>query len=133
MNKAYNTEIISVGTELLLGHVTNTDARDISEMLSKIGINVRYHTVVGDNPQRLEDCVNIARSRADIIITTGRAWAPPGDDLTKQILAKAFGLALVKNQAEHDNLYEYIRNGREMTPNNFMQGHAARGLHGVSQ
>lgn len=120
MNKAYNTEIISVGTELLLGHVTNTDARDISEMLSKIGINVRYHTVVGDNPRRLEDCVNIARSRADIIITTG-GLGPTCDDLTKQILAKAFGLALVKNQAEYDNLYEYIRNGREMTPNNFMQ------------
>ena len=47
------TEILSVGTELLLGHVTNTDARDISEMLSQIGINVRYHTVVGDNPRRL--------------------------------------------------------------------------------
>ena len=53
MNKSYDTEIISVGTELLLGHVTNTDARDISEMLSKIGINVKYHTVVGDNPERL--------------------------------------------------------------------------------
>ena len=51
MSKTYNTEIISVGTELLLGHVTNTDARDVSELLSKIGINVLYHTVVGDNPQ----------------------------------------------------------------------------------
>ena len=48
-----NAEIISVGTELLLGHVTNTDARDISEMLSEIGINVLYHTVVGDNPDRI--------------------------------------------------------------------------------
>ena len=47
MSKTYNTEIISVGTELLLGHVTNTDARDVSELLSKIGINVLYHTVVG--------------------------------------------------------------------------------------
>ena len=65
MSKTYNTEIISVGTELLLGHVTNTDARDVSELLSKIGINVLYHTVVGDNPQRLEDCVKIARERAD--------------------------------------------------------------------
>ena len=53
--REYNTEILSVGTELLLGHITNTDARDISEMLSKIGVNVRYHTVVGDNPQRLRD------------------------------------------------------------------------------
>ena len=57
MNKTYNTEIISVGTELLLGHVTNTDARDISELLSQIGINVLYHTVVGDNPERVKQCV----------------------------------------------------------------------------
>ena len=56
-NKALNAEIISVGTELLLGHTTNTDARDISLMLSEIGINVKYHTVVGDNPQRLADCI----------------------------------------------------------------------------
>ena len=67
MKKTYNTEILSVGTELLLGHITNTDARDISEMLSKIGVNVRYHTVVGDNPQRLRDCVEIAKRRAEFV------------------------------------------------------------------
>ncbi len=55
--REYNTEILSVGTELLLGHITNTDARDISELLSKIGVNVRWHTVVGDNPERLAACV----------------------------------------------------------------------------
>ena len=120
MNKVYNTEIISVGTELLLGHVTNTDAKDISEMLSKIGINVRYHTVVGDNPQRLEDCVNIAKNRADIIITTG-GLGPTCDDLTKQILARAFGVELKQDKAEYDTLYEYIKGGRSLTPNNFMQ------------
>ena len=76
MSKSYDTEIISVGTELLLGHVTNTDARDISEMLSKIGINVKYHTVVGDNPERLRKCVETAKSRADIIITTGGLGLP---------------------------------------------------------
>ena len=89
MNKTYNTEIISVGTELLLGHVTNTDARDISELLSQIGINVLYHTVVGDNPERVKQCVEIARERADIIITTG-GLGPTCDDLTKQLLAEAF-------------------------------------------
>ena len=120
MKRVYNTEILSVGTELLLGHVTNTDAKDISEMLSAIGINVRYHTVVGDNPQRLEDCVNIARTRADIIITTG-GLGPTCDDLTKQILAKAFGLELVRDQAEYDALYEYIKGGKSFTENNFMQ------------
>lgn len=120
MNKAYDTEIISVGTELLLGHVTNTDARDISEMLSKIGINVKYHTVVGDNPQRLRDCVEIAKGRADIIITTG-GLGPTCDDLTKQILAESFGLELVENKAEKDGLYEYIHYGKKYTDNNFKQ------------
>lgn len=120
MNKVYNTEIISVGTELLLGHVTNTDSRDISEELSKIGINVRYHTVVGDNPQRLRDCVEIAKSRADIIITTG-GLGPTCDDLTKNILAECFGLELVRNEAEYKGLYEYIHPGKAFTANNFNQ------------
>ena len=120
MNKSYDTEIISVGTELLLGHVTNTDARDISEMLSKIGINVKYHTVVGDNPERLRKCVETAKSRADIIITTG-GLGPTCDDLTKQILAEAFGLKLVENKAEREGLYDYIRYGKKFTDNNFTQ------------
>ena len=120
MSKSYDTEIISVGTELLLGHVTNTDARDISEMLSKIGINVKYHTVVGDNPERLRQCVETAKSRADIIITTV-GLGPTCDDLTKQILAEAFGLRLVENKAEREGLYDYIRYGKKFTDNNFTQ------------
>ena len=118
--KPYNTEIISVGTEILLGHITNTDARDISEMLSKIGINVKYHTVVGDNPERLRSCVEIAKQRADIIITTG-GLGPTCDDLTKQILAETFGLKLVENEREVAGLYDYIRNSKAFTPNNFSQ------------
>ena len=118
--RAFDTEIISVGTELLLGRVTNTDARDISEMLSRIGVNVRYHTVVGDNPERLRRCVEIAKSRADIIITTG-GLGPTCDDLTKQILAEAFGLPLVENKAEREGLYDYIRYSKNFTPNNFAQ------------
>ncbi len=120
MKKSYNTEILSVGTELLLGHITNTDARDISEMLSKIGVNVRYHTVVGDNPQRLRDCVRIARERADVIITTG-GLGPTCDDLTKQILAECFELPLVECAEEKASLYEYIRGGKQFTPNNLVQ------------
>ena len=118
--KNYNTEIISVGTELLLGHITNTDARDISEMLSRIGINVKYHTVVGDNAERLLSCVRIAKERADIIITTG-GLGPTCDDLTKQILASAFSLKLLQNEDEVRGLYDYIRNGKNFTPNNLTQ------------
>ena len=118
--RQYVTEILSVGTELLLGHVTNTDARDVSEMLSQIGVNVRYHTVVGDNPERLAACVAIAKRRADIIITTG-GLGPTCDDLTKQVLAKSFGLKLTENAAEREGLYEYIRLGKRYTPNNLSQ------------
>ena len=118
--RPYNTEIISVGTEILLGHITNTDSRDVSEMLSRIGINVKYHTVVGDNPERLRACVEIARSRADIIITTG-GLGPTCDDLTKQILAESFGLKLVQNDEEVQFLHDFIRNKRNFTPNNFQQ------------
>ena len=120
MKKSFDTEILCVGTEILLGHITNTDARDISEMLSKIGINVKYHTVVGDNPERLRRCVEIAKNRADILITTG-GLGPTCDDLTKQILADAFGKKLVKSETEAQGLYEYIRTGRGLTPNTYSQ------------
>lgn len=123
MKKVYNAEILSVGTEILLGHTTNTDARDISLMLSEIGINVKYHTVVGDNPQRLRECIDIARSRADIIISTG-GLGPTCDDLTKQILASSFGLELKMDEAEKLCLYDYLTNkgySREMTENNLKQ------------
>ena len=123
MNRVYNAEILSVGTEILLGHTTNTDARDISLMLSEIGINVKYHTVVGDNPQRLAECIEIARGRADIIISTG-GLGPTCDDLTKQLLAKAFGLELKMNEYEKACLYDYLTNrgySREMTENNLQQ------------
>ena len=101
MSKVYNAEILSVGTEILLGHTTNTDAQDISLMLSEIGINVKYHTVVGDNPQRLSDCIEIAKGRADIIISTG-GLGPTCDDLTKQTLARSFGLELEMNDHERE-------------------------------
>lgn len=122
-NKAQNAEIISVGTELLLGHTTNTDARDISLMLSEIGINVKYHTVVGDNPQRLRACVEIAKSRADIIISTG-GLGPTCDDLTKFILAESFGLELRMDEREKSCLYDYLTNkgySKAMTENNLSQ------------
>ena len=120
MKKSPDTEILCVGTELLLGHVTNTDARDLSELLSQIGINVRYHTVVGDNPERLHRCVEIAKSRADILITTG-GLGPTCDDLTKQVLAESFGLPLMRDAEEEKGLYEYINLGRGLTENTYRQ------------
>lgn len=88
-----SAELIAVGTELLLGTIVNTDAQILSEALSSIGINVHHHTVVGDNPERLKEVLEIARKRADLIITTG-GLGPTYDDLTKQTICKTFGREL---------------------------------------
>ena len=119
----YTAEIIGVGTELLLGNTANTDAQDISQTLSELGINVFFHTVVGDNPERLKQAVRIARERADIIITTG-GLGPTYDDLTKQTLAEAFGKKLLFNEAEAQHLREFFAkrlHNMEMTENNLQQ------------
>lgn len=119
-NKNAITEVISVGTELLLGHVTNTDAGDVSRALAELGINVMYHTVVGDNPVRLSQCIEIAKSRADIIVSTG-GLGPTCDDLTKQTLCRAFGLELALDEEEYRCIYEFISPRHGYTENNTQQ------------
>ena len=91
---SHTAELIAVGTELLLGNIANTNAQVLSQSLSALGINVFWHTVVGDNPDRLREALDIARRRADIIITTG-GLGPTYDDLTKQTICAAFGKPLV--------------------------------------
>lgn len=91
---AHTAEIIAVGTELLLGNIANTNAQVLSQNLSALGINVFWHTVVGDNPARLRQAVDTARHRADILITTG-GLGPTYDDLTKETVCAACGKALV--------------------------------------
>ncbi|MDP4109693.1 MAG: CinA family nicotinamide mononucleotide deamidase-related protein, partial [Bacillota bacterium] len=116
-----NAEIISVGTELLLGDIANTDAQMISEGLSILGINVYYHTVVGDNPERVKKAVEIAKSRADILITTG-GLGPTCDDLTKETLAEAFSKKLYMHKPSLDRMTEMFRCfSRPMTENNKKQ------------
>ena len=91
---SHTAEIIAVGTELLLGNITNTNASEISRALSAVGVNVFWHTVVGDNPERLREALKIARKRADVILTTG-GLGPTYDDLTKQTVCETFGKLLV--------------------------------------
>ena len=101
---SHTAEIIAVGTEILLGNIANTNAQEISEALSALGINVFWHTVVGDNPARLREALDTARRRADILITTG-GLGPTYDDLTKQTICAAFGQKLVL----HTDILEGIR------------------------
>ena len=87
---SHKAEILAVGTEILLGDIVNSDAAEVSRALASLGIDVCWHSVVGDNPDRLREAVEIAKSRADILITTG-GLGPTYDDLTKETLAKCTG------------------------------------------
>lgn len=115
-------EIISVGTELLLGSTINTDAADVAVLLSEYGIDVHWQTVVGDNPGRVTEAVSRAKGRAELIITTG-GLGPTCDDLTKSALAAAFGMELALDKGEEAWLRDIWqkRGYRELTPNNLQQ------------
>ncbi|MGI6031614.1 MAG: competence/damage-inducible protein A [Eubacteriales bacterium] len=118
---AKSVEIIAVGTELLLGDIVNTNAQYIAQGLSRIGIHVYFQTVVGDNPQRLTQCLELAKSRADILLTTG-GLGPTYDDLTKETIAAAFGRKLVLDEESLETIRQFFAGlGRPMTPNNEKQ------------
>lgn len=122
-----NAEIISVGTELLLGETINTDAADVARVLSEYGINVFWQTVVGDNRPRLEHAVRVAKERSDIIITTG-GLGPTCDDLTKEVVAAAFGKQLVLFPEEEARLRElYRQRNTYMTENHLQQVYLPEG------
>lgn len=104
-----NAEILSVGTELLLGHTVNTDTAIVARELSTIGINVLHCTTVGDNPGRLEEAVQQALSRSDILITTG-GLGPTGDDLTKETVARVAGRPLALHEESLRRIEEYFQN-----------------------
>ena len=100
-----NAEIISVGTELLLGQVVNTDAAIVARELSALGVSLLHSSVVGDNPQRLREAVETAISRSDLLIMTG-GLGPTTDDLTKETTAAAAG----KKLALHEESLRRIEN-----------------------
>lgn len=119
-----NCELLAVGTELLLGEIANTDGQMIAQGLNEHGINVYWQTVVGDNPARLRQALEIARDRADIIITTG-GLGPTADDLTKETVAAVFGKKLYTDPRQLARLKE--RMGPRMTPNNLKQADLPEG------
>jgi nicotinamide-nucleotide amidase len=124
-----NAEIIAVGSELLLGQIVNTNARFISQNLAEMGINVFYHTVVGDNPDRLKSAIEIAEKRSNLIIFTG-GLGPTKDDLTKETIAKHLGKKLVFDQDALDSITVYFeRTNRTMTENNRKQALVLEGSH----
>ncbi|MBO0475311.1 competence/damage-inducible protein A [Enterococcus ureasiticus] len=114
-------EIIAVGTELLLGQVVNTNATFLSEELADLGIEVYYHTVVGDNPQRLEQLLIEAEGRSDLIVLCG-GLGPTDDDLTKDTVAEHIDRSLVQDKQALTRLHEFFKFSKnKMTENNLRQ------------
>lgn len=102
-----NCELISVGTEILLGDILNTNARFLSKELAALGISLMYQTTVGDNTQRLRDCLDLAFMRADTVILTG-GLGPTPDDLTKEVCADYFGKALIMREDILEEIRSYF-------------------------
>lgn len=112
---------MSVGTELLMGQVANTDAQHIAKHLAPLGYICYYQDTVGDNVQRLTDMVHTTLDRSDIVFFTG-GLGPTDDDLTKETVAAALGLTCVPFPDEVEKIRYYFESrGRVMTPNNIKQ------------
>lgn len=116
-----NAEILAIGTELLMGQIANTNAQFITARLSELGVNVHYHTVVGDNAERLKESLSLAFSRSDCVIMTG-GLGPTYDDMTKETVAEFFNMPLKMDDVALNQITEYFKSrGREMTPTNAKQ------------
>nr|WEJ76515.1 competence/damage-inducible protein A [Streptococcus suis] len=121
-------ELIAVGTEILTGQIVNTNAQFLSEKCAELGIDVYFHTAVGDNENRLLSVLEVARQRSDLVILCG-GLGPTEDDLTKQTLATFLGRKLVfdeKSMAKLDRFFA-SRPGRVRTPNNERQAQIVEG------
>lgn len=120
-------EIIAIGSELLTPSKSDTNSLWLTEQLNETGIEVKLKTVVGDDPDRLEEAVRDALKRADVIITTG-GLGPTEDDVTRRIVAKSLGRELEFRQEIEEGIRERFRSfGREMPEINRRQAYLVEG------
>ncbi len=127
MNRSRCAEVVSVGTELLLGQITDTNATYICRRLAECGIPVYFRQTVGDNFQRVQQAFRLAWSRADLVVFTG-GLGPTEDDLTKDAVAAALGADLVEDEVSLAHLEQFFaRRGRTMTPNQRRQALVPKG------
>ena len=115
------SEILCVGTELLLGDIINTDGAFIARSLAALGFSSYHQSTVGDNPARLREAIRVALGRSDVLILTG-GLGPTCDDITKVAVADEFGLQMHLDEEVLGEIKAYfIAAGREMTENNISQ------------
>lgn len=114
-------EIIAVGTEVLMGQVENTNGTFLSQALNALGFNVYHESVVGDNPKRLLESLQLAASRSQLIVLCG-GLGPTPDDLTKQVVAEFLGRSLVENTEAFVKIQQFFKQRQKpLTPNNRLQ------------
>lgn len=114
-------ELISVGTEILLGNIVNTNAAYLSEKCAGLGLSCYYQDVVGDNEERLYETIKTALSRADILLLSG-GLGPTQDDLTKEVAAKVLGRPLYLHEESKNAIQKFFeKRGLEITDNNWKQ------------
>ncbi|WP_277631291.1 CinA family nicotinamide mononucleotide deamidase-related protein [Atopococcus tabaci] len=110
-------EIISVGTELLMGYVVDTNATTIAQELLDIGIGTYYRQIIGDNPERMREAVEIAAERSDLVVLTG-GLGPTKDDITKHVVAEIVGDELVEDPEQLKKIVDYFKNRGDDLPDN---------------
>lgn len=115
-------ELISVGTEILLGNIVNTNANYLARKCAELGITNYYQVSVGDNEERLSDAIKTALSRSDLLILTG-GLGPTKDDLTKEVTAKVLNKKIIEDSHTKERIEEYFtrKKGLEITENNWKQ------------
>ncbi len=127
MSDSINAEIIAIGTEILLGEITDTNSVYMAQQLRQIGINLYFMTSVGDNIGRIASAIQIAMSRADVVITCG-GLGPTVDDMTRQGVAMVTGRDLVFHQHLFDQIAARFASFRaQMTENNRQQAYLPDG------
>lgn len=128
-----NCEVIAVGTELLLGQIVDTNSSWIGEQLALAGIDSYLQVKVGDNWDRIADCLRTALSRSDAVIMCG-GLGPTQDDLTRDVIADVMGVELVEDAEVVERLHEIFgRRGRDMPANNLRQAMVPVGASRIPQ
>ena len=118
-----NAEIISIGTELLMGELTDTNASWIAGRLPALGIQLQWVSIIGDDLAKLTEAFRSGMARSDVIFTTG-GLGPTQDDLTREAVAAALGESPVVQESELENLRQWFRNrGQDMPTHNVKQAY----------
>jgi nicotinamide-nucleotide amidase len=116
-----SAEILTIGTEILLGELVDTNSSWLSNHLAALGVSIYRHTTVGDNRQRITAALLEAASRADLVVTTG-GLGPTSDDLTNECLGVAVGREIVEYPEARRHVEDMFRRfGRKPTPSNYKQ------------